>query len=244
MWRKLGQAMWAVVRAAVPLLKQLTSGKLPEAPAAAAPELCRALSCLCCRTSPCGRTFAGHIFKECALRIHPTFLTSSPCYLIVFSPQLSRLNATRLAPTGFSYLYLYLNYVMKQRDCLHPRMQRLSLSPSLLARGERKPLACTGAAHIAKLLKSDASSVGPVALLSQLLLSELPAPSKARYPPIPPSTSLKISSVFVQLGVVEHLRQRLVYATDALTASSTAGRQLNGAGPSLDGESTHLNPDY
>ncbi len=76
-----------------------------------------------------------------------------------------------------------------------------------------------GAAHIAKLLKSEQSrgAVGPVLLLSQLLLSELPAPSKARYPPIPPSASLKISSVFVQLGVVEHLRQRLMDATAALT---------------------------
>ncbi len=59
--------------------------------------------------------------------------------------------------------------------------------------------------------------MGPVLLLSQLLLSELPASSKARYPPIPPSASLKISSVFVQLGVVEHLRQRLMDATEALT---------------------------
>ncbi|BDA48480.1 hypothetical protein COCOBI_12-1590 [Coccomyxa sp. Obi] len=134
------QATWAVVRAAVPLLKQLAGGKLHAASPAVAPELCRALSCLCCRTSPCGRAFAGHIFKECA-------------------------------------------------------------------------------AHIAKLLKSEESrgAVGPVLLLSQLLLSELPAPSKARYPPIPPSASLKISSVFVQLGVVEHLRQRLMDATEALT---------------------------
>lgn len=60
-----GQATWAVVRAAVPLLKQLAGGKLPEASLGAAPELCHALSRLCCRTSPCGRAFAGHIFKEC-----------------------------------------------------------------------------------------------------------------------------------------------------------------------------------
>ncbi len=55
-------------------------------------------------------------------------------------------------------------------------------------------------------------AVGPVLLLSQLILSELPAPSKARYPPIPPSSSLKVSSVFVQLGVIEPLRQRLIEA--------------------------------
>lgn len=85
-----------------------------------------------------------------------------------------------------------------------------------------------GAAHIAKLLKSEESrgAVGPVLLLSQLLLSELPAPSKARYPPIPPSASLKISSVFVQLGVVEHLRQRLTDATEALTKEPS--RQSDG----------------
>lgn len=65
------QATWAVVRAAVPLLKQLAGGKLHAASAAVAPELCRALSCLCCRTSPCGRAFAGHIFKECALDLLP-----------------------------------------------------------------------------------------------------------------------------------------------------------------------------
>ncbi|KAK9917870.1 hypothetical protein WJX75_009092 [Coccomyxa subellipsoidea] len=143
------QATWAVVRAAVPLLKQLAGGKLPEASLGAAPELCHALSRLCCRTSPCGRAFAGHIFKECA-------------------------------------------------------------------------------AHIAKLLKSDElrgyGAMGPVLLLSQLLLSELPAPSKARYPPLPPSASLKISTVFVQLGVVDHLRQRLTDATEALRS-----RQPNGS---------------
>ncbi len=92
----------------------------------------------------------------------------------------------------------------------------------------------TGAAHIAKLLKSDEprGAAGPVQLLSQLLLSELPAPSKARYPPIPPSASLKISSVFVQLGVVDHLRQRLVDATEALRSPS---RQANGLSHPLRG---------
>lgn len=64
------QATWAVVKAAVPLLKQLAGGKLHAASPAVAPELCRALSCLCCRTSPCGRAFAGHIFKECASDLH------------------------------------------------------------------------------------------------------------------------------------------------------------------------------
>lgn len=75
---------------------------------------------------------------------------------------------------------------------------------------------------MAKLLKSEEtkSAVGPVLLLSQLLLSELPMPSKARYPPIPPSSSLKVSSVFVQLGVIEHLRLRLTEAADYMKSGS------------------------
>jgi hypothetical protein len=65
------QATWAVVRAAVPLLKQLAGGKLQVTSCMAAPELCCALACLCGRSSPCGRAFATHIFKECALYTVP-----------------------------------------------------------------------------------------------------------------------------------------------------------------------------
>ena len=80
-----------------------------------------------------------------------------------------------------------------------------------------------GAAHLAKLTKSDDTKLasGPPLLLCQLLLSEQPAPSKARYPPIPPSSTLKISSVFVQLGVVDHLRQHLLEASDQLKSAQS-----------------------
>ena len=80
-----------------------------------------------------------------------------------------------------------------------------------------------GAAHLAKLTKSDDTKLtaGAPLLLCQLLLSEQPAPSKARYPPIPPSSTLKISSVFVQLGVVEHLRQHLLEANDQLKSAQS-----------------------
>ena len=91
-------------------------------------------------------------------------------------------------------------------------------------------LGCAGAAHLAKLTKSDDTklSSGPPLLLCQLLLSEQPAPSKARYPPIPPSSTLKISSVFVQLGVVDHLRQHLLEASDQLkSAQSGAATSLS-----------------
>ena len=92
-----------------------------------------------------------------------------------------------------------------------------------------------GAAHLAKLTKSDETklSSGPMLLLCQLLLSEQPAPSKARYPPIPASATLKISSVFVQLGVVDHLRQRLLEAADQLkpTQSGMLKPPLHGTGP-------------
>ena len=83
------QATWAVVRAAVPLLKQLAGGKLQAASPAVAPELCRALACLCCRTSPCGRAFAGHIFKECTPDLLPMAVHSIRqlfCGTILLSP--------------------------------------------------------------------------------------------------------------------------------------------------------------
>lgn len=59
------QATWAVVRAAVPLLKQVVGGKLEAAPPALAPGICAALARLAGRSAQGGRTFAGHIFKEC-----------------------------------------------------------------------------------------------------------------------------------------------------------------------------------
>ena len=85
-----------------------------------------------------------------------------------------------------------------------------------------------GAAHLAKLTKSDDTklSSGPPLLLCQLLLSEQPAPSKARYPPIPPSSTLKISSVFVQLGVVDHFRQHLLEAADQLKSAQSGAAIL------------------
>ena len=56
------------MRAAVPLLKQLVGGKLGDAGCsdAVAPRICAALARLAARHSQGGRTFAGHIFKECA----------------------------------------------------------------------------------------------------------------------------------------------------------------------------------
>ena len=89
--------------------------------------------------------------------------------------------------------------------------------------------AFAGAAHLAKLTKSDDTklSSGPPLLLCQLLLSEQPAPSKARYPPIPPSSTLKISSVFVQLGVVDHFRQHLLEAADQLKSTQSGGAILH-----------------
>ena len=82
-------------------------------------------------------------------------------------------------------------------------------------------MSLAGAAHLAKLAKSEETraAAGPALLLCQLVLSEQPAPSKARYPPVPPSSTLKISSVFVQLGVVDALRQRLSEAADQLKPS-------------------------
>ena len=82
--------------------------------------------------------------------------------------------------------------------------------------------------------------MGPVLLLSQLLLSELPAPSKARYPPLPPSASLKISTVFVQLGVVDHLRQRLTDATEALRSRQPNGSSHPSSGKSRPSWSTEV----
>ena len=76
---------------------------------------------------------------------------------------------------------------------------------------------------MAMLTKMDGTKLasGPALLLCQLLLCEQPAPSKARYPPVPPSSTLKISSVFVQMGVVDHLRQRLTDAADQLKSAHT-----------------------
>ena len=64
------QATWAVVRAVVPLLKQLVGGKVSPASPLSAPLLCDALSRLCGRATQGGRAFAGHIFKECVASIH------------------------------------------------------------------------------------------------------------------------------------------------------------------------------
>ena len=74
---------------------------------------------------------------------------------------------------------------------------------------------------MAMLTKMDGTKLasGPALLLCQLLLCEQPAPSKARYPPVPPSSTLKISNVFVQMGVVDHLRQRLTEAADQLKSA-------------------------
>lgn len=95
-----------------------------------------------------------------------------------------------------------------------------TLAASRKLRPMHAPLA--GAAHLAKLAKSEETraAAGPALLLCQLVLSEQPAPSKARYPPVPPSSTLKISSVFVQLGVVDALRQRLSEAADQLKPSN------------------------
>ena len=98
-------------------------------------------------------------------------------------------------------------------------------------RSMHAPLA--GAAHLAKLAKSEETraAAGPALLLCQLVLSEQPAPSKARYPPVPPSSTLKISSVFVQLGVVDALRQRLSEAADQLKPSSACEATRSSAFP-------------
>ncbi len=86
----------------------------------------------------------------------------------------------------------------------------------------RRQYPSAGAAHIVKLLKSEGSRLapGPGALLAALLACELPPPGKARYPPVPPAASLKISSVFCQLGAVDLLRARLGEAADAVKAAS------------------------
>ena len=74
----------------------------------------------------------------------------------------------------------------------------------------------TGAAHIVKLVSSDATRLcaGPVALLAQLLAAELPAAGRARYPPPPPPPLLRMSGLFVALGVADHLRARLEEAAE------------------------------
>ena len=93
-----------------------------------------------------------------------------------------------------------------------------------------------GAAHLAKLSKSEETraAAGPALLLCQLVLSEQPAPSQARYPPVPPSSTLKISSVFVQLGVVDALRQRLNEAVDKLKPNGACEASRSPAFPDGD----------
>lgn len=67
-----------------------------------------------------------------------------------------------------------------------------------------------------KLVSSGATrlSAGPVSLLCQLLAAELPAAGRARYPPPPPPPLLRMSGLFVALGVADHLRARLAEAAE------------------------------
>ena len=73
-----------------------------------------------------------------------------------------------------------------------------------------------GAAHIVKLVSAEPTRLcaGPMALLAQLLAAELPAAGRARYPPLPPPPLLRMSGLFVALGVAEHLRARLDEAAE------------------------------
>ena len=61
------QAGWAVVRAAVPLLKAMVGGKLTLAEPAAAAWVCSALARVCGRGSQAARAYAVFVFKEGAL---------------------------------------------------------------------------------------------------------------------------------------------------------------------------------
>ncbi len=60
----MGQAGWAVVRTAVPLLKALVGGRLAPAEPEAAAWVCSALARVCGRGSEAARAYAVFVFKE------------------------------------------------------------------------------------------------------------------------------------------------------------------------------------
>ena len=190
------------MRAAVPLLKQAVGGRLEQSSQQVAPQLCCALARLCAQSTQGGRAFAAHIFKECMPLTPAGFLFPPPA--CPHGPQTA------------------MRAVRCKLMCILLRMRSAggAFAASRTVRWMHAPLA--GAAHLAKLAKSEETraAAGPALLLCQLVLSEQPAPSKARYPPVPPSSTLKISSVFVQLGVVDALRQRLSEAVDKLKPNS------------------------